>query len=61
METVDMAIATRGGDGRMGDIPHKTTIAAPTTALYSAFTEQHHPESSPHSVSTSRRATELIS
>jgi hypothetical protein len=26
----------------MGDILHKTTIAAPTTAVYAALTEQHH-------------------
>jgi hypothetical protein len=36
----------------MGDILHKTTIAAPTTAVYVALTEQHHPKSSPHSVFT---------
>jgi hypothetical protein len=37
----------------MGDILHKTTIAAPTTAVYAALTEQHHPKSSLHSVLTS--------
>jgi hypothetical protein len=36
----------------MGDMLHKTTIAAPTTAVYVALTEQHHPKSSPHSVFT---------
>jgi hypothetical protein len=37
----------------MGDMLHKTTIAAPTTAVYAALTEQHHPKSSLHSVFTS--------
>jgi hypothetical protein len=37
----------------MGDIRNKTTIAAPTTAVYAALTEQHHPKSSLHSVFTS--------
>jgi hypothetical protein len=37
----------------MGDILHKTTIAAPTTAVYAALTEQHHPKSVLHSEFTS--------
>jgi hypothetical protein len=37
----------------MGDMLHKTTIAAPTTAGYAALTEQYHPKSSLHSVFTS--------
>jgi hypothetical protein len=37
----------------MGDILNKTTVAAPTTAVYAARTEQHHPISRLHSVLTS--------
>jgi hypothetical protein len=37
----------------MGDILHKAIIAAPTTAVYAALIEQHHPKSSLHSVFTS--------
>jgi uncharacterized protein YndB with AHSA1/START domain len=37
----------------MGDIVHKKSIAAPPTAVFAALTEQHHPKSSLHSVSTS--------
>jgi uncharacterized protein YndB with AHSA1/START domain len=37
----------------MGNMVHKKSIAAPPTAVYAALTEQHHPESSRHSLLTS--------
>jgi hypothetical protein len=37
----------------MGDMLHRTTIAAPTTAVYAVLTEQYHPKSSLHFVFTS--------
>jgi hypothetical protein len=37
----------------MGDILHKTTIAAPAPAVDAALTGQHHPRSSLHAVFTS--------
>ena len=36
----------------MGEMLHKITSVAPPAAVNAALAEQHHPESSPHSVFT---------